>query len=84
MLGGICEGGGDEREPFGRLSQVHTGEHADELVTSVANDQVMRAQLFLEAAGDGEQQPVTGGVSERVVDDLQMVDVDEGKDERLA
>ena len=34
VLGGICEGGGDEREPFSRLGRVHTWEHAGELVTS--------------------------------------------------
>jgi hypothetical protein len=48
-----------------------------ELVATEAGDDVVGAQHVAEAIGDGAQQPVAGAVAERVVDDLEVVEVDE-------
>jgi hypothetical protein len=82
VLGSFCQGCADECEPLPRLGHVQTWEDADELVASVANDHVVRAELLPEAVGDVDQQSVTSGVAARVVDDLEVVDVDECQCER--
>jgi len=49
----------------------------DELVTAEAGRGVALAQKTLEALGDGDQQLVTEGVAQAVVDELEMVEVQE-------
>ena len=62
---------------------AHVGEARDaleqdhELVAAEAGDHVVGAQLGRQALGDGDQQLVAGAVAERVVDDLEVVDVGE-------
>ena len=51
--------------------------HDDELVPAEAGDGVAGTRSGGEAGGDGTQQRVAGVVPERVVDDLEPVDVDE-------
>ena len=48
-----------------------------ELVAAEAGDRVGRADRFAQACGDADQQVVAGLVAERVVDLLEVVDVDE-------
>jgi hypothetical protein len=53
------------------------GDQDGELVTAEAGDDVLGAQRGGQAARDGLQQAVAGAVAERVVDELEVVDVDE-------
>ena len=68
-------------EPVGDAADVvevlDALEQDHELVAAEAGDHVVGAQLVGEALGDGDQQLVTGAVAERVVDDLEVVDVGE-------
>ena len=57
----------------------------DELVAAQAPERVGAAHDAVEPRGDGLQQLVAGGVPERVVDGLEVVEIDEqGRDLRLA
>src|SRR3954452_454770 len=49
----------------------------DELVAAEAGDRVRGPQRVLEAPGDVAQEAVAGGVAERVVDELEAVEVHE-------
>ena len=55
---------------------VEVGEQEHELVAAVAGEQVGGAAAAGEARGDLAQQLVARGVAERVVDDLEVVEVD--------
>jgi len=72
-----------ECESLRRMRDVQTREQADELVTSVADDAVVGAQRCPQGVGDFAQHAVTGSMTARVVDRLEVVDVDERKRERL-
>ena len=52
------------------------GEHG-ELVAAEAGDGVARAQGLLDPGGDGREQLVAGGMTEAVVDELELVEVEE-------
>ena len=62
---------------------VGAGEQQHELVAAVAGDLVVRAQLALQHAGDAAQQLVAGGVAARVVDALEVVEVEDHGAERV-
>ena len=65
---------GDDR----RLARVaDVVEQQRELVAAQPRDRVVRAQRRFEPARDGLQQLVAGRVAERVVDDLEAVEVEE-------
>ena len=53
-----------------------------ELVAAEARDQVVGPELLADPFGDGDQQLVTGRVPERVVDDLEVVEIEEDDDRR--
>lgn len=72
----------DGHQTLGDVIRLKTGYDADELVTAIADHQVVRAQLVLQGAGDLVQQTVPRGVSALVVDDLELVHVGEHDDER--
>ena len=61
---------------------VGAGEQQHELVAAVAGDLVVRAQLALQQARDAAQQLVAGGVAARVVDALEVVEVEDDGAER--
>ena len=65
---------------LGRLRALPVQEE-DELVASQAREDVARPDQGLEAAGHLHQELVPGGVAERVVDDLEAVDVHEHRGE---
>ena len=52
------------------------GEDERELVPALPRDQIPRAQQPRHRAGDVAQQLVAGGMTERVVDELEVVEVD--------
>ena len=60
-----------------RVGDVLELEQHGELVAAHARDGVARAQRGVEPQRDGLQQPVAGLVAERVVDDLEAVEVEE-------
>ena len=51
--------------------------HDRELVAAEAGDDVVGAQHAAQPLGHGDEQPVAGAVPERVVDELEVVEVDE-------
>ena len=55
---------------------LEVGQQEHELVAAVAGEQVGRAGAAGEPRGDLAQQLVAGGVPERVVDELEVVEVD--------
>ena len=57
-------------------------QHDRELVAAEPGDDVLRAHGVAQPARDGDEQRVADGVAERVVDDLEVVDVDEQHPER--
>ena len=61
---------------------VDARQHDRELVAAQPGDDVLRAHGMPQPAGDGDEQRVADGVAERVVDDLEVVDVDEQHAER--
>ena len=63
---------------------VRLGQDQHELLAAVAADQVGRAQVGGERLGDAAQDDVAGRVAVRVVDGLEVVDVDEGDRQRAA
>ena len=74
---GVCQALGD-------VVLAQAGDHAHELITPEADDQVVRPELGLQRPGDVVQQPVPGGVTALVVNGLELIDVDERYDQRLA
>ncbi len=74
---GVCQA-------LGYVVLAQAGDDAHELITAEADDQVVRAELGLQRPGDVAQQPVPGGVTALVVDGLELIDVDERNDQRLA
>ena len=72
------------RDPQGvRLVPHALAEHR-ELVAAEAGDHVLRAQHGAQARADRAQQLVAGVVAERVVEHLQVVDVEEEQREAAA
>ncbi len=71
------------RQALGDSVLAEAGDHAHELIASEANGQVVWPELGLQRLGDIVQQPVAGGVTTPVVDDLERIDVDERDDQRL-
>ena len=72
------ERGGDAVGDAGRDGLVVDARQEDrELVAAEAGDRVAGAQRVAQPLGDDDQQLVAGGVPERVVDDLELVEVDE-------
>jgi hypothetical protein len=68
-----------EREPHGDFGRGHVGEPADELVAAESNDQVVGAQTGPDRLDRLPQESISGGVAERVVRPLEIIDVDEGE-----
>ncbi len=64
---------------LGRRATValKVGQHGDELVAAEAGQHVLRPQQRLQAPGHLAQQLVAGAVAERIVDALELVEVDE-------
>ena len=61
---------------------LDAGDHHRELVAAQAGHGVLRAHASRSALGDRDQQPVADVVAERVVDGLEVVDVDEEDGDR--
>ena len=55
----------------------------NEFVAAEAGDEILRPQHFAQAAGDRAQQLVAAGMAERVVDLLELVEVDEQQRRQL-
>ena len=68
-----------QRIGHGRAGDREQGE----LVATEPGDHVARPQLFDDPLGDRDQQLVAGGMALRVVDDLEVVEVEEDDDRRL-
>jgi len=68
-------------DPFGDRDRVelvgHLVEEDRELVAAEAGHRVAGPDALLEPAGDGQQEGVSGGMTERVVDVLEVVEVEE-------
>ena len=62
---------------LGAFLDRRLGQDQHEFLTAVAADQVARAQAFGDRLGDAPQDDVAGRVAVRVVDRLEVVDVDE-------
>ncbi len=58
-------------------ARLERGREDDELLPAPARDRVEAAQRMPQARGDLDEDGVAGDVSERVVDELEVVDVDE-------
>ena len=65
------------RELLGVDRRFHVGAHDDELVAAGAGREVRGAQHALEPLGERDEQVVAGRVAERVVDELEPVEVEE-------
>ena len=63
-------------------SRGEVGEQEHELVAAVAGEQAAIALGAAQPPGDAAQQPVAGAVAERVVDELEVVEVDEQQRDR--
>ena len=61
----------------GRVVDAGLGQEEHELLAAVAADDVGRPQVGPDRLGDAAQDDVAGGVAVRVVDLLEVVDVDE-------
>ena len=72
----------DPRHDLGGLLRVRAGEGDHELVAADAAAQVVRAQILGDGAREPQQRVVAGGVAERVVDDLEVVDVERHQRQR--
>ena len=68
--------------PVGAVARAD--EQHGELVAAQAGERVARFHGVAQAAGDVLQQPVAVGVAERVVDGLEIVEVDDHERERGA
>ena len=64
------------------LLDVRLGQQEHELLAAVAADGVRASEVVLDRLGDAAQDDVAGGVAVRVVDRLEVVDVDEGDRQR--
>ena len=71
----------DLDEALGHVDRVGARHRGDELVAAVADDRVERAQLGPDRGDDGNQERVAGAVALVIVDRLEPVDVDVGKNE---
>ena len=69
------------RRPLGLLAR-QVGEQQQELVAAVAGEQSTFALGAAQTTRDAPQQPVAGAVAERVVDELEVVEVDEQQRDR--
>ena len=65
------------REVLGVDGRLHVGAHDHELVSAGAGREVRCAQDALQTLGERDEQVVAGGVAERVVDELEPVEVEE-------
>ena len=65
-----------------RLGQV--AQHHDEFVAAEAAEQIVVAQVLVQAGGCGLQQRIAGGVAEAVVDVLEAIEIDEQHRQRGA
>ncbi|PZS83153.1 hypothetical protein A7X74_07930 [Stenotrophomonas maltophilia] len=65
-----------------RLGQV--AQYHDEFITTEAAEQVVVAQVLVQARRSGLQQCIAGGVAEAVVDGLEAIQVDEQHRQRCA
>ena len=72
----------DPRHDLGGLLRVRAGEGDHELVAADAAAQVVRAEILGDGAREPQQRVVAGRVAERVVDDLEVVDVERHQGER--
>ena len=72
----------DPRDDLGGLLRVRAGEGDHELVAADAAAEVVRAEILGDGAREPQQRVVAGGVAERVVDDLEVVDVERHQGER--
>lgn len=63
---------------------VNVAKQDDEFVATLSADRIGFAQAFLETLDDGNQQFVTDTVAERVIDALELVQVEEHEGHRLA
>ena len=82
-LGSRGERDVDKVEALCRFGAIETCDDTGELVTAIANDQVMGAQLCPERMGHIEQSPVTSPVAARIVDRLEAININERHGERL-
>jgi hypothetical protein len=76
-----AEGGAERvQQPVGdrqRLLRPGVGEQDGELVAAEPRRQVVRSDVGAQPVGDGGEDAVTGGVTEGVVDVLEVVEIDE-------
>ena len=49
----------------------------DEFVSAKSRDEIVRAQHSTQAVGDDAQQAVAGRMAERIVDLLELIEIDE-------
>ena len=75
-LGGLGKCSIDARNSRVPVGDGQAGDDEDELVSSVAHDQVVRPQVCLQCVSHLHQHPIPGGVSGRVVDRLEVIDID--------
>ena len=66
----------------GTVLDVGLGQDEHEFLAAIPADEVARAQVLDDRLGDAAQDDVAGGVAVRVVDGLEVVDVDEGDAQR--
>lgn len=71
------------RDAIGGLG-VTLREQDDEFVATEPSQHVLGSDLLAQALGELDQQLVAGGVAERVVDVLEMIDVEEGQRDMTA
>ena len=74
---------GDVAEAAFREREARVDQRAHELVTAVAREHVVRTEALAQGQTDFLQQTIAVGVTALVVDPLQMVDVEEGDDQRF-
>ena len=81
--------GEPQRELLGRLARLalgllarEVGDQQHELVAAVAGEQPRLALGAAQPPRDAPQQPVAGAVAERVVDELEVVEVDQQQRDR--
>ena len=71
------------REAGGVLGRMDVLLEHDELVAAEAGDEIVRAQHFAQTVGHRAQQLVAAGMAERIVDLLELVEVDEQQRRQL-
>jgi hypothetical protein len=83
VLAGCRERCLDLGEPRNDIAFGHVWEGADELVPAEADDEIDGPELRSQSLDELQQHPVPRGVSTRVVDGLELIDVKEPKHQRL-